>query len=152
MGEEPSYDHLDAVTVAVRDLIGESRELTGRMATVMDMNPTDMSAIGALMVDGPLGVADLARLLGIRSSSATVMVDRLERAGHVVRERDAVDRRRVVVSATPTAQQAAAAAWDPLIERIDAVSRSLSPDEARVVAGYLARVVAVTRDAGRTEG
>lgn len=152
MADEPGYDHLVPVTVAVRDLIGESRELAGRMAQVMGMNPNDMAAIGALVVDGPTGVAGLAERLGIRSSSATVMVDRLERAGLVVRTRDPVDRRRVAVVETAAARRAAYDAWSPVIDGIDEVSRSLRPEEARVVADFLERVTAVARAAGRPEG
>ena len=143
------FDDLDPATIAVRDLVAESRELVGRMAHVMGMNPNDMSAIGALIQNGPMGVVAQAEHLGMRSASATALVDRLERAGHVDRVRDTVDRRRVAVTETPTAHQATARAWAPLIERIDEVSRSLTDGERETVCRFLARVTEVIARAAR---
>lgn len=146
--DDDSYGDLDPATIAVRDMVGASRELVGRMAHRMGMNPNDMSAIAQLTQEGPMGVADLATHLGIRSASATVMVDRLERAGHVERVRDTVDRRRVVVTETPTARRTAAQAWGTTIGRLDEVCRELADDERDVVMRFLARITEVTRESG----
>lgn len=146
--DEDPYGRLDPATIAVRDMVGASRELVGRMASRMGMNANDMSAIGALTQEGAMGVADLARHLGIRSASATVMVDRLERAGHVERVRDSVDRRRVVVTETPVARRTAAQAWASTIDGLDAVCRDLPDDEREVIVRFLARITDVTRTSG----
>ena len=60
----------------------------------MHMNVSDMRAILLLSERGPMGGAELARRLGISSAATTVLVDRLERAGHFERVRDTGDRRR----------------------------------------------------------
>ncbi|WP_082079852.1 MarR family winged helix-turn-helix transcriptional regulator [Williamsia herbipolensis] len=147
-GGDSSYGDLDPATVAVRDMVGASRELVGRMADRMGMNPNDMAAIAALAQRGPMGVAELAAHLGIRSASATVLVDRLERAGHVRRVRDTVDRRRVSVVETPAARQATHAAWSATISRIDDVCRALPDDEREVVLRFLSDITEVTADSG----
>jgi len=139
----------DATTLAVRDLIGASRELVGRMARRMGTNATDMAAVGELVQHGPLGVAELARRLGIRTASATVLVDRLERAGHVERVRDTADRRRVVVTETAAAHAAAHAAWSPVIREIDEVCRALSDDEKEFARDLLARLRTAVERSGR---
>jgi DNA-binding MarR family transcriptional regulator len=136
---------LDAATVAVRRLGEASQELAGRMAKVMAMNVTDMTAIAYLGLKGPMGATELARHLGIRTASATAMIDRLERSGHVERDRDQHDRRRVTVTPTPAAQRAERAAWASVIENIDAVSRSLPAEQRAVVVDFLSRVIEVTR-------
>ncbi|MFI5931814.1 MarR family winged helix-turn-helix transcriptional regulator [Actinoplanes sp. NPDC051494] len=139
MQEDPAqpYADLDPVTLAVRDMIGDSRELVGRMAARMKMNPTDMSAIGALVQNGPMGATELADHLGIRTASATQMIDRLERTGHVERKRDTVDRRRVTVTETDAARQASVQAWAPVIHRIDEVCAALpAPDRATILAFF----------------
>lgn len=145
MAVDETFTDLDPATVAVRDMVGASRELTGRMAAHMGMNPNDMSAIGQLVLAGPLGVADLARHLGIRSASATAMVDRLEQAGHVVRSRDGVDRRRVTVTETPAARAASFEAWAPTIAAIDAVCRDLDAHGRAVVTHFLEEITAILR-------
>ncbi|SDS77570.1 MarR family winged helix-turn-helix transcriptional regulator [Actinoplanes derwentensis] len=134
------YDGLDPVTLAVRDMIGGSRELVGRMAGRMKMNATDMSAIGALVQNGPMGATELATHLGIRTASATLLLDRLERSGHVERTRDTTDRRRVTITETETARQASLEAWAPVIRRIDEVCAALPEPEKEVVLDFLRRL------------
>jgi DNA-binding MarR family transcriptional regulator len=142
-------EELDATTLAVRDLITASRELVGRMARVMDMNATDMSAIGELTQHGSMGTADLGRRLGISSASATVLVDRLERAGHVERVRDTADRRRVVLTVTEAARAASYAAWLPAVREIDEVCRALGDAEKAFAHDLLRRLTAAVERSGR---
>lgn len=52
--------------------------------------------------DGPSSVGDLARHMGIASSSATATLKRLERAGFIVRVRSAEDQRMVQAHLTQT--------------------------------------------------
>lgn len=141
--QDPLYDALDPATLAVRDLIGASRQLVGRIANEMGMNPNDMSAIGLLAQEGPMGVAEIADHLGIRSASATALVDRLERAGHVERVRDTADRRRVTVVETPAARAAAYEAWRPVIAAINDLCRTLSDAERDVIRDFLVRATAL---------
>ncbi|CAA9354351.1 MAG: Transcriptional regulator, MarR family [uncultured Frankineae bacterium] len=48
-----------------------------------------------------LGPPELSARLGISSGSGTELVDRLEQAGQLVRQRDTEDRRRVLLQMTP---------------------------------------------------
>ena len=90
---QPGLAELDDTTLAVRALITASQDLTVRMARRMGVNVSDMTAILWLSEHGPVGSAELARRLGISTAATTVLVDRLERAWHVERVRDTVDRR-----------------------------------------------------------
>lgn len=64
------------------------------------INGTDMQAVGLLMSEGPATPGELAERTGLTAGgSITAVIDRLERAGYVRRDRDQVDRRRVIVSA-----------------------------------------------------
>ncbi len=146
MAIDETFTDLDPATVAVRDMVGASRELTGRMAAHMGMNSNDMAAIGELTVNGPLGVADLARHLGIRSASATAMVDRLEQSGHVVRSRDDADRRRVTVTETSAARAASFEAWAPTISAIDDICRRLDTHDRTVVTRFLHEITTILQN------
>ncbi|GAA1582247.1 MarR family winged helix-turn-helix transcriptional regulator [Actinoplanes couchii] len=134
------YDGLDPVTLAVRDMIGGSRELVGKMAVRMRMNANDMSAIGALVQNGPMGSTELAHTLGIRTASATLLIDRLERSGLVERHRDTIDRRRVTITETEAAREASLEAWAPVISRIDEVCAALPDAEKTVILDFLGRL------------
>ncbi|GLY06552.1 MULTISPECIES: MarR family transcriptional regulator [Actinoplanes] len=153
MQDDEAFAGLDPVTLAVRDMIGGSRELVGRMAVRMRMNATDMSAIGALVQHGPMGATDLARNLGIRTASVTLLIDRLERDGHVERTRDTTDRRRVTVTETAAARRASVEAWAPVIHRIDEVCAALSTADREVVLAFLGRLTeAVAEGEGQGTG
>lgn len=146
---EPGLAELDDTTLAVRALISASQDLTVRMARRMGVNVSDMTAILWLSEHGPVGGAELARRLGISSAATTVLVDRLERAGHVERVRDTVDRRRVTLTETAEARAAALRAWLPAIQEIDEVSRSLSEPERVFARDLLTRLTAAMTRGGR---
>lgn len=148
---ESRFAELNEATLAVRDLIAASQELVGRMARLTSANATDMAAIGILIQFGPMGAVELGRRLAIRSASATVLVDRLERAGHAVRSPDPHDRRRVTVTATPRARELNLAAWLPVTSGIDAVAHDLDETELQTVTRFLARVTAAIERGGRAD-
>ncbi|WP_433798161.1 MarR family winged helix-turn-helix transcriptional regulator [Actinomycetospora sp. CA-084318] len=136
----PGLADLDDATLAVNDVIGASRELTVRAARAMGMNTTDMAAVHLLAEFGPMGTTGLAARLGITQASTTVLVDRLERAGHVERVRDTADRRRVVLTETPAAREANRAAWYPTIREIDDICAALSDAERAFALDLLNRL------------
>ena len=92
-----------------------------------------------------LGTVELAHGLGMRSASATELVDRLEASGHVGRRLHETDRRRVVVELTPEGRDKVLAVLGPLLERYDRVAAGLSPEAADAVAAYLRAVAAEQR-------
>ena len=49
----------------------------------------------------PTALFDLARHMGVTASTMSLTIDRLQRAGYVLRERSTVDRRRVDLLLTP---------------------------------------------------
>lgn len=82
------------------------------------MNSTDLQCANLLLLHGPMTPGELAGRSGLTAGGAiTAVVDRLEKAGMARRDRDPVDRRRVVI--TPDA----AALWarvGPVYTRVDA--------------------------------
>ena len=64
------------------------------------INSTDMQTVGLLMSEGPATPGELAERTGLTAGGAiTAVIDRLEKAGYVTRERDSADRRKVIVTA-----------------------------------------------------
>lgn len=87
------------------------------VADQLRMSVTDVHAIGALLEFGPVGAHRLAELLGMTSGATTRLVDRLERAGFVVREPDRTDRRRIVLHVVPERVAEVARYYEPMGER-----------------------------------
>lgn len=78
------------------------------VADAAGLNRTDMRCLDVLGREGPVTAGRLAEATGLTSGAMTTALDRLERAGLARRTRDEVDRRRVLVEATPLAQREAA--------------------------------------------
>jgi DNA-binding MarR family transcriptional regulator len=64
------------------------------------LTPPQIHALLWVGHDGPLTMGELARRVSVTEKTITGIVDRLERDGHLARERDAGDRRVVRVSLT----------------------------------------------------
>src|SRR6478609_9219447 len=92
------------LTVAVRD---NMRELGIQLALLnhqvgqrLEMRDVDLDCLDIISRQGPLGASALARTAGLHPATMTGILDRLEKGGWIVRERDPQDRRAVVVRAS----------------------------------------------------
>jgi DNA-binding MarR family transcriptional regulator len=108
------------------------------MAQQIGLGPTDSQFMTLLGVHGPLTPGRLAELTGLTSGTVTGVVDRLEKAGFVRRDRDAGDRRKVIVRRD---EQAFEERLAPQYAGYDRYTRDLlarrSPDEQQVIADFL---------------
>ncbi len=68
-----------------------------RIAERLGLGMTDMQFLTHLRREGAITPGRLAELTGLSSGTVTGVLDRLEAAGFARRERDATDRRRVLV-------------------------------------------------------
>ena len=140
------------VSAALREVMIAYEHSNAALAGRLGLGPSDFAALNHLLTRGPIGPAALGTLLGMRSASATALVDRLEDRGHVRRTRHATDRRRVVVEPTGQAVDEVLAALRPLIDRLDAAAADLAPAAASAVVDYLRRVAGVLRDHAEGRG
>ena len=125
----------------LRRLAWSQFELNLALARVLGMGSNDVWALERLRVEGPLGPVELGnRLGGMRSASATALVDRLEASGHVERRRHPSDRRRIVVVPTELAEAAGYEAFSPLDAALVEAAADMSEEERAAVARYLDRV------------
>jgi DNA-binding MarR family transcriptional regulator len=113
------------------------------------MHPTDLQALLAVMQADAAGVpltpGRLGEHLGLSSGATTAVVDRLERAEHVRRERDDRDRRRITLHYGAAAAAVGGAFFGPLGARIEHVLAGFTPDELAVVRRFLEQTNAVMR-------
>lgn len=121
------------------ELIRLSSAVGQILAEELDLSHADLAALHHLVGRPSLGPVELGKRLGMSSASATVLVDRLERAGYVRRERDPADRRRIVLAVTETTAARSNAAVQPLVEALTAITDELDEPTRRSVADYLDR-------------
>ena len=83
--------------IQIRYVSANSVMFSQAVAEKAGLHPTDNECLDFLMLKGPLTAGQLSQLTGLTTGAVTAMIDRLERAGFVQRERDQYDRRRVIV-------------------------------------------------------
>jgi DNA-binding MarR family transcriptional regulator len=102
-----------------------------------DVGASEMMALSQLFTVGPCSPTELAAFLSMTTASVTNLLDRLQRAGHVIRRQHPSDRRRVVVELTPRARDAVAAMFQFASGATAYAARSLSPAELDSVLRFL---------------
>ena len=116
------------------------------MADHLGMHPTDLQCVAMLDLEsGPVSTGEIARLTGLTPGSATRLVDRLEKAGLVVRHADPTDRRRALVALAPSAGARIGEAWETPGKAFGEVLDTYTDAELGVIADYLRRATAVGR-------
>lgn len=116
-------------------------ELGRRFARRMEMHPTDAAAIVNILRaeerGHPLTPARLVEQLGLSSGATSILLNRLEDAGHVVRQRGHADRRLVTLQSTPTVHEAADAFFGPLRSRFEALMSQYTPDQLKLIEHFV---------------
>ena len=95
----------------------------------------------------PLTAGELATRLGLGAPATTGLVDRLETAGHVRRERDPHDRRKVTIVMQPAAQQLATEFFVPLGRLMHATVADVSPQDLQRTTAVLRLMIGAVTDA-----
>lgn len=103
------------------------------------VNTTDLHCLN-LLSDGPMTAGELARRAGITTASVTGVIDRLEAAGYVRRERDDSDRRKVTVTLqVQRAAQDVAPVFRPFVQAWRGAMDDYTDEQLELIATFLSR-------------
>lgn len=138
----PAGDRAREVAVLLQRLTAATSRYSDRAGAARGLHRSDLHALQAVVqarMDDrpPLTPSRLATTLGLSPSATSALLDRLERVGHVRRDHDPVDRRRVGVHVTETAGREARAIFGPLAVRMGRLVEEMEPDEVEVVVRFL---------------
>ncbi|MGP3986795.1 MarR family winged helix-turn-helix transcriptional regulator [Streptomyces sp. 3N207] len=93
------------VVDALRTFGANYTEFTRRFAAWLGLHSTDAAALAEILYaedqGAPLSPARLSERIGLSSGATTALLNRLEKAGHVVRKREHSDRRIVTLRSSP---------------------------------------------------
>ncbi len=141
MSEASDYD----LSMLVRALVMESNRFLDIFSAAHELHPTDMTALHLIMsARSPMTPGALAKALNLSASATTSVLDRLERAGHVSRDRSQDDRRRVELRVLATAAALTATFFQPLAREYTATWEDLSPADRQAVARFLTATTEAT--------
>ncbi|MFE8960758.1 MarR family winged helix-turn-helix transcriptional regulator [Streptomyces iakyrus] len=139
---------LQSFAVLLRRMNSEFNRIAQEFAQAQGLHLTDMQALIAILdadsdpeAQGePMTPGRLRGQLNLTSGAVTACLDRLERAGHIRRVRDAGDRRVVHLHYADAARGLARDYFRPLARSTDAARGRFSPEELEVVVRFLAEM------------
>jgi DNA-binding MarR family transcriptional regulator len=143
-GRPPARWRVEPETQDLRRLQTAMSDAELALGRRMNLGPSDLAAMTHLAsARQPVGPGWLSARLGLTPAAATELVDRLERVGHVSRERDPNDRRRVNLIPTGSSLSQVHGQLLPLLDAIDAVAGEFSADERAAIRRFLAEVISI---------
>src|SRR5262249_61434336 len=113
--KESSKDLIQRVGIAVRRMGAQSVLSSDVIAGVFGIHKTDLESLDLIYLrGGACSAGELSKATGLSSGSTTALIDRLVKAGYVVRESDPGDRRRQIVRIQENAIEPSKAVYAPI--------------------------------------
>ncbi|KKJ99402.1 MarR family winged helix-turn-helix transcriptional regulator [Micromonospora sp. HK10] len=138
------------ITNDLRRYAADAQHVGHAFAGLHGLNATDLQALIAVMdaelVGEPITPGRLGERLNLSSGSVTALIDRLERAGHIRRDRDTADRRKVFLRYADRGAELARSFFAPLGRRNDQVMARFSDEELETVHRFMAEMVTSMRE------
>jgi DNA-binding MarR family transcriptional regulator len=103
------------------------------------LSSSDLECLDLALLSVGATAGEFARATGLTTGAITGVIDRLERAGYVRRERDPDDRRKVVVRARPAMTRRIAPLYDSLQREMTALWSQYSDAELALVLDFLTK-------------
>ncbi|SIM52178.1 MarR family transcriptional regulator [Micromonospora cremea] len=146
-GDRRVRRHLTAeIKSSLRDLRNQLSMLNRQVGIQLDLKDIDMDCLDLISRHGPLSPSTLARRAGLHPATVTGILDRLERAGWIARERDPADRRAVTVRALPDRGKEVYRLFSGMNSAMDSICADYDEEQLKLLADFLRK----STDAGLT--
>ncbi|MFG3255664.1 MarR family winged helix-turn-helix transcriptional regulator [Streptomyces sp. NPDC048172] len=106
-----------------------------------DLTPQQAQLL-CMLIDGPVGMTELSRLLHLEKSSLTGLVDRVQRRGLVDRVRDGNDRRACRIELTEAGERIGQESHRAMGERLDALLHDFDGRDRDRLTSSVSRILA----------
>ena len=131
---------VERVGVAVRRMGAQSVLASETIAAIFGLHKTDLESLDLIYLKGgACSAGELAKATGLTSGSTTALIDRLEKAGYVVREDDPNDRRRQIVRIQSNAIKPIQAVYKPIQVEMFKLWTSYRAEDLDVIADFITR-------------
>jgi DNA-binding MarR family transcriptional regulator len=134
-----------AIKGSLRELSVQLSLLNQHVGGRIDLKGGDIGCLELITRHGPLSPSALARRTGLHPATLTGILDRLERGGWIARDRDAADRRGIVVRVLRDRGAEIMGLYSGMNSSMDQICADYTATELQLIAEFLQR----TADAGR---
>ena len=140
----------------IRDSLRELRIqlalLNYRVGSQAELKDIELDCIDILDAYGPLSPSALARRAGLHPATMTGVLDRLERGGWIIRERDPSDRRAVVVGVVRDRFGELLGLYAGMARAMNTLLAGYSDRELEVIADFMRKTLEAGRAAAEDLG
>ena len=136
-----------AIKESLRELRVQLSLLNHQVGARVELRDVDLDCLDLISRYGPLSPSALARRAGLHPATMTGILDRLERAGWVSRDRDPSDRRAVVVRVLRDRGAELFRLYRGMNTSIDQICAGYSDDQLELLADFLRRTTNAGQDA-----
>jgi DNA-binding MarR family transcriptional regulator len=134
------------LSLALREATALGQVFGETVAGRVGLGGIDLEYLDIIALRGRMTAGELAGATGLTSGAITGVIDRLENAGFVRRERDEKDRRRVHVVVVPARMATAARHYESMGAAVAKLTAEYSVEEISLILDYITRSTAVFRD------
>jgi DNA-binding MarR family transcriptional regulator len=127
---------------ALREVSGQLTVLNHQVGARMGLKAIDHGCLDLISRYGPISPSALAKRAGLHPATMTGVLDRLERSGWIVRERDHDDRRAVTVRVLPERGGEMFRLYGGMRAALDGICADYDERQLTLVAEFLNRVAA----------
>ncbi|MGV9409639.1 MarR family winged helix-turn-helix transcriptional regulator [Nocardia sp. NPDC003693] len=146
MNHPVAREQQDRLTEGLRVYGANYREFSRRFAAWLGLHSTDAEALIEILAADERGAAlspaRLSERIALSQPATTALLNRLERAGHVVRTREHDDRRVITLRGSAEVHELADEFFRPLGEQVAAVLARHSPEQLRRFEDFLTELTA----------
>ena len=136
MTSESSQDRIREIIYLIRRLMQAGELYTKELSKKYQVSAPQVNCLIALYENGPLPLSQVAKLIMVKSSTVTGIIDRLEQKGLVRRVRSSPDRRMITIELTEAGNALAQHAPPPIQRKIvDGLKRLPTSETEKIVDG-----------------
>ncbi|MEJ7520058.1 MarR family transcriptional regulator [Staphylococcus saprophyticus] len=141
--EVESKDSQQEMVSLVRNLGTRVVLFQQQIAEILDVYTHDFTSINVLSETGPITAGELSKRIGLTTGSVTALVDRLEKAGFVRREKHPEDRRSIIIVPQYETKNEVKAAYFQLNNKMLELSDKYTEKERELIKSFLKDTVEI---------
>ncbi|MFL6561815.1 MAG: MarR family transcriptional regulator [Bacillus sp. (in: firmicutes)] len=131
------------LTMSLRKLSTRMVLFQQKAAQSLGVVHTDFKTADILNEVGPLTAGELGKITGLSTGSVTALIDRLEQAGYVRREKDPADRRRVIIVPVKDKQKIIKEHYLHLNQSMTELCAQYNEEELTLILGFIEKTIAI---------